>query len=71
MMMKRKLVICHKCVKFFNEDLELLGVNIKRCRCELEKEIYDEEYYIERPIPKNCLYSLENTVMTNEKLEDM
>jgi len=69
--MKRKLAICQKCSELHNEDLNLLGVDIKRFKCGLEKEIYDEEYYIERPIPENCLYSLENTVLTNEKLEDM
>ena len=68
---KRKLTICSKCNEFYSEDLELLGVKINRCKCGLEKEIYDEEYYIERKIPKNCLYSLESTVMTNEKLENM
>ena len=69
--MKRKLAICQKCSKLHNEDLNLLGVDIKRYRCALEKETYDEEYYVERLIPEKCPYSLENTVLPNEKLGDM
>jgi hypothetical protein len=68
---KRKYAICINCSEFYNEEIELLGVKINRYKCGLEKEIYDEEYYVEREIPKNCLYSLENTVMIDEKLGNM